>query len=126
MCYHSEENAIFFTDNPLFEESQIYPAVGSVYMIDLDSKIMKPILYECLSYPSDITYDQLTNSIYIAETFMNRIIRLKQDNSGVYHTSVFYQFSGKLGPTALTVDDLGNVYTSRFEFVVSINKLGIN
>jgi hypothetical protein len=37
-------------------------------------------------------------------------------SEGVYYTSVFYQFSGRFGPTALAIDPNGLIYVARFDF----------
>lgn len=52
----------------------------------------------------------------MAETLKNRILRVIVHSSGVYHTSVFHQFSGRLGPTALAMNQRGNLYVARFDF----------
>jgi hypothetical protein len=46
---------------------------------------------------------------FVAETMQNRVLRFYQQPIGVYHGSVFYQFNGGVGPTALTMDDSGNL-----------------
>jgi hypothetical protein len=46
---------------------------------------------------------------FVAETMQNRVLRFYQQPLGVYHGSVFYQFNGGVGPTALTMDDSGNL-----------------
>ena len=90
-------------------------------MIDLDSKIMRPIIHNCLSFPSDVVYENKKGIIYVAETLANRIIRLTQNPYGVYHSSVFYQFNGRLGPTAMAVDESGNLYVARYEFQIGLD-----
>ena len=48
---------------------------------------------------------------------MNRVLRVVCHSSGVYHTSVFHQFSGRLGPTALALNPVtGQLYVARFDF----------
>jgi len=89
---------------------------GSVYLIDLESKIMKVILNKCLSFPADILYDNKRGNLFIADTFNNRIIRLCQNPVGVFNATVFHQFNGRVGPSALAIDDLGNLYVGRYEF----------
>jgi hypothetical protein len=46
----------------------------------------------------------------------NRVLRFVQRPAGVYHSSVFHQFSGRLGPSALAVDADGNLYVARYDF----------
>merc|ERR1719498_442516 len=62
--------------------------------------------------------------IYVAETGMNRILRIVCHSSGVYHTSVFHQFSGRFGPTALAMHPDGRLFVARFDFTES-SKHGI-
>ena len=52
---------------------------------------------------------------YVAEMMTNRLLRFVQQPAGVYHASVFYQFSGMLGPSSLTCDRNGNLYVGRFD-----------
>ena len=42
----------------------------------------------------------------------------------IYHTSIFRQFSGRLGPTALAVHPHGQLYVARYDFS-EINKNGL-
>ena len=46
----------------------------------------------------------------------NRVLRLVQNPKGVFHSSVFYTFNGKLGPSAITMDEIGNIYIARSDF----------
>jgi len=93
-------------------------ALGSLYYVELDNKITRGLLVNCLSYPSDLIYDNSNQILYVAETFSNRIIRLIQSPPGSYHSSIFHQFNGRVGPTAITMDELGNIYVARYEFQV--------
>ena len=56
------------------------------------------------------------NILYVAETLTNRILRVILCETGVYHTSVFHQFSGRFGPTALAVSPEGKLYVARYDF----------
>lgn len=118
LAYNKEENILYITDAGNFLNSSLYPCNGSLYAIDLDTKIMKPLLYNCLSFPADVYYDSVKSVIYVAEAFANRIVRLAQHPVGVYNSSVFYQFSGRMGPTALAMDELGNLYVARYEYQI--------
>ncbi len=46
----------------------------------------------------------------------NRVLRFVQKPAGVFHFSVFHQFSGGLGPSGVACDKAGNVYIGRFDF----------
>jgi sugar lactone lactonase YvrE len=116
LAYNKDDNELIFCDGGVLLESSLFPKNGSVFAIDLDSKIMRPILYKCLSFPSDLLYHSESKCIYVAETFANRILRLKQNEDGVYYSSVFHQFNGRLGPSALTMDEYGNLYVGIYDF----------
>jgi sugar lactone lactonase YvrE len=115
LSYNSEENILYLTDAGGFMDSNLYENKGSLYIVDLESKIMRKIC-SSLSYPADVVYDHARRYVYIAETYANRVIRLAQNPDGVYHSTVFYQFNGRFGPSALTVDEYGNLYIARYEF----------
>ena len=52
---------------------------------------------------------------YVAEMMANRIIRFFQQPTGVFHASVFYQFSGGVGPSCLVLDSNENLYVGHYE-----------
>jgi sugar lactone lactonase YvrE len=111
-----EENCLYVCDSGYFGSTSLNTSTGSLFIVDLDSKISRPLLLNCLSYPSDIVYDSQSKITYMVETFTNRIIRLVQSPPDVYHSSVFHQFSGRVGPTSIAIDELGNIYVARYEF----------
>ena len=55
----------------------------------------------------------------------NRVLRLIQSPKGVFHKRIFYTFNGKLGPSDISMDDMGNIYFSRCDFVWKNNKDGL-
>ena len=116
ISFNSEDNSILFCDGGYFESTSLNNPSGSVYHVDLDSHTTVPIIDKCLAYPADIIFEGLIGTGYVAETFANRILRITENPQGVFHTSVFYVFNGRVGPTAITSDDQGNIYVARFEF----------
>lgn len=122
MIYNSANNCLYFSDCGKLVENNLYPAVSSLFLIDLNNKVIKPVLYECLSYISDIVYDSMNKVIYLCEMFENRIIKVKQNSSGSYYSSIFYQFSGRLGPRAIALDDVGHLYIARYEVKEEFNE----
>lgn len=52
---------------------------------------------------------------YVAEMMANRVLRFFQQPAGVYHSSVFHQFSGGVGPSCLAIDSNGNLYVGHYE-----------
>jgi DNA-binding beta-propeller fold protein YncE len=90
---------------------------GSLFAVDLAVSMLKPVIYNKLAYPSGLAMSLDENCIYVSETYMNRVLRVVCHSSGVYHSSVFHQFSGRLGPTALAVNpNNGYLYVARFDF----------
>ena len=116
ISFNSEDNSIFFCDGGFFESTSLNNPMGSVYHIELDSHNTVPIIEKCLAYPADIIFEGMIGIGYVAETFTNRILKITENPQGIFHTSVFYVFNGRVGPTAITSDDQGNIYVARYEF----------
>ena len=55
------------------------------------------------------------NMIYVCEQMQNRVLRFYQEPEGVFHSSVFYQNSGGVGPSSIAVDSDGTIYVGIFE-----------
>ncbi|CDW71565.1 UNKNOWN [Stylonychia lemnae] len=116
MILSEKNNALFFTDSGPMGETSLENATGSVFAIDLGVSMLKPVIYNKLAYPSGLALSNDENLIYVSETYANRILRIVCHSSGVYHTSVFHQFSGRLGPTALAMHPSGRLYAARYDF----------
>ena len=120
IAYNKEEDVIVYCDAGNFGSSSLNRPNGSLYVDDIQNNLLRPLLLNCLSNPSDIAIDSSRGIIYVCETFTNRILRITQ---GVNQTlaSVFYQFSGRVGPTAIALDDSssGNIYIARYEVKTS-------
>lgn len=54
--------------------------------------------------------------LYVCETAANRVLRFIVTDSHLYNYSVFYQFSGRYGPTSIAVHTSGNLYIAHYEF----------
>lgn len=118
LAYNKEDNCIYFADCGMFNDATFAPFDNVLYSIDLDTRVLKKVLGG-LSFVCDICYDSTNECLYVAEIFMNRIIRLKQNEDGIFHASAFYQFNGRVGPSALTIDEKGNLYVARMEYNMS-------
>lgn len=116
MILSEKNNALFFTDSGPLGETSLESPCGSVFAIDLSVSMLKPVIYNKLAYPCGLAMSNDENILYVAETYMNRILRIVCHSSGVYHTNVFHQFSGRLGPTALAMHPNGNLYVARYDF----------
>ena len=116
LILNTEDNSLLFCDAGNFESTSLSSPKGGVYYVELESHTTRPIIEKCLAYPSDIIFEPIIGIGYVAETFANRILRITENPQGIFHTSVFYVFNGRVGPTAITNDDQGNIYVSRFEY----------
>ena len=116
LVLNTEDNSLLFCDGGNFESTSLSNPNGGVYYVELESRTTRPIIEKCLAYPSDIIFEPIIGIGYVAETFANRILRITENPQGIFHTSVFYVFNGRVGPTAITNDDQGNIYASRFEY----------
>ena len=118
MILSEKNNALFFTDSGPLGETSIESPGGSVFAIDLSVSMLKPIIDGKLAHPSGIALsnDENEKMIFVSETGLNRVLRIVAHSSGVYHTSVFHQFSGRFGPSALAMSPDGKLYVARFDF----------
>lgn len=90
MVLSEKNNSLFFTDSGPMGETNLENPCGSIYAIDLGVSMLKPIVYGKLAHPSGLALSPNENILYVAETLMNRILRVVLHSSGVYHTSVFH------------------------------------
>jgi sugar lactone lactonase YvrE len=116
MILSEKNNALYFTDSGPMGETSLESPCGSVFAIDLGVSMLKPVIFNKLAYPSGLALSNDENVIYVSETYMNRVLRIVIHSSGVYHTSVFHQFSGRLGPTAMAMHPSGKLYVARYDF----------
>lgn len=106
------DGTMFFTDSGALGETSLESPKGSVFAIEggLDGQLLRPLAYETLAHPSGIACSG--NAVYVCETLRNRLLRFARLPSGVWISSVFYQFSGMLGPVGVACGD-GRVYVAR-------------
>jgi DNA-binding beta-propeller fold protein YncE len=72
---------------------------------------------ERLAHPAGITLGAKESAVYVSEMAANRVVRFAQRPAGVWHMTVFHQFAGRAGPTAVAWDDArGLLYVARYEF----------
>mmetsp|Transcript_19331 Transcript_19331/g.33244 ORF Transcript_19331/g.33244 Transcript_19331/m.33244 type:complete len:289 (+) Transcript_19331:96-962(+) len=110
------KGAIYFTDSGPLGETTLQRPRGSIFTITADGQLLQPLAHECLAHPCGIALAPSQSTLYVAETMQNRVLRLVQRPAGVFHMSVFHQFSGALGPTALACDANGFLYVARYDF----------
>jgi sugar lactone lactonase YvrE len=119
---------VYFTDSGPLGTSSLQSPVGSVFAISGSTQVLQPLAFECLAHPCGVAlapgppHDPMLAPVYVAEMARNRILRFVQSPKGVYHCSVFHQFSGGVGPSGLACDASGHVFVARFE----LHGLGCN
>jgi len=107
---------MFFTDSGPLGETTLQSPKGSIFLISADGQLLQPLLLEALAHPSALALGLDERVIFVAEKMQNRLLRLVQRPAGVYHCSVFHQFSGFLGPSGIARDPQGNLYVTRYDF----------
>ena len=96
-----------------------YPPVqqGSIYMIECDPGNITPLAFNCLAHPSGICLSKDEKFLFVCETGRNRLLRFVLPDKFDFKLTVFHQFSGRYGPTAIASHpESGNLYVSLFEF----------
>ena len=116
LAFNEANSYIYFTDSGPLGESTLSNSAGSIFAADLELLVLKPIALNCLAHPCGIVSSPDGKYLYVAETLKNRVLRISQSPPGVHHLSVFYQFNGRLGPTALAISENGLLYVARYEF----------
>eukprot|EP00826_Nyctotherus_ovalis_P058053 TRINITY_DN7959_c0_g1_i12.p1 TRINITY_DN7959_c0_g1~~TRINITY_DN7959_c0_g1_i12.p1 ORF type:complete len:288 (-),score=72.88 TRINITY_DN7959_c0_g1_i12:113-976(-) len=116
LIINKDGNSLFFTDSGPFGHTTTANPRGSVFTVDLESCIIKPLIHELLAYPCGLALSPDEAALYVAETCKNRVLRLIQYPAGVFHSSTFFQFAGRLGPTALAIHYRNYVFVAHYDF----------
>uniref|UniRef100_A0A7S4FRZ6 SMP-30/Gluconolactonase/LRE-like region domain-containing protein n=1 Tax=Eutreptiella gymnastica TaxID=73025 RepID=A0A7S4FRZ6_9EUGL len=115
MVFDSTGN-VFFTDSGPMGDTTIANPKASVYYIACDASLLQPLALECLAHASGLALSPDGQTLYVSETMNNRVLRFAQRPSGVWHMSVYFNFSGGLGPIACVCDNMGALYVARYDF----------
>lgn len=103
----------------------------------MTEQILQPIVLESLAHPSGLVLSPDDQFLYIAETMQNRVLRCALEKGSfhvrfsifalmcAYCLSVFYQFSGGVGPMELACDSQGNVFVGHYEFSSKQQRSGV-
>lgn len=97
-------------------ETSISNPKGSVFMMDIDDQIIKPVCLYSLAYPSGLALNKNNDVLYVCETLKNRILKFYVGEEGNNLMTVFHQFSGRLGPMSIVVNRDDYIFVSHFEF----------
>ena len=110
---------IFFCDSGPLGETTLQRPKGSVFMISAEGQLLQPLVLESLAHPCALALAPDEGALYVAEMMQNRLLRLVQKPAGAWHCSVFFQFSGRVGPSGIAVDQNGNLFVSRYDVATS-------
>ena len=110
------KGTVYFTDSGPFGGTTLASPKGSVFCISPDGRLLQPLALSCLAHPAGLAVSPDEKAVYVCETMANRVLRFVQKPAGVFHFSVFHQFSGGLGPSGVTCDKSGNGYVGRMDF----------
>ena len=80
-----------------------------------DGQILKPLALGSLAYPTGLALSPDERMVYVCEMSANRLLRFFQKPTGVFHYSVFHQFSGGIGPSCVAVDKSGMIYVGHYD-----------
>jgi sugar lactone lactonase YvrE len=116
LAFHENSNSLYFTDSGPMGETSLTSPKGSVYVADVEQGTIKPVIRKCLAHPAGIVIAQDGKLLFVAETYRNRVLKICVTASGEFHTTVFHQFSGRLGPTAMCIGENGLLYVANFDF----------
>ncbi|KAL3933752.1 MAG: hypothetical protein SGPRY_000147 [Prymnesium sp.] len=106
---------IFFLDSGPLGETTLANPKGSAFQIT-EAQLLQPLALECLAHPSAIVVGHDQRTLYITEMMTNRLLRLVQ-RAGVFHASIFHQFSGRMGPSGVVCSSkTGHLYVSHYDF----------
>lgn len=125
----SADGGLFFTDAGAPGETSILNPKGSAFFAaaaPIEGPAggasggrgkLYPLASNCLAHPTGIALHPAESAVYVCEASANRVLRFTQKPAGVYHATVFHQFSGRLGPTAVVCDHTrsGLLYIARPE-----------
>jgi len=63
----------------------LFAQQGSVYMIDLEDKFIRPLALNCLAYPSGLALSTDEKILYVCETCKNRVLRFVLTPQGIFY-----------------------------------------
>lgn len=109
-------------------------AQGSAFVVSAEGQLLLPVALHCLACPSALALAPALPSdglegppptaadglaapyVYVAEMAANRIVRFARRPVDVFVGSVFHQFAGGAGPSALACAPDGSLFVGHFEY----------
>lgn len=77
---HPQDN-LYFTDSGPWGETSIENPRGSVFVVDIQLGMVRPLALNCLAYPTGLVLANNDKMLYVCETGMNRILRFNLSGS---------------------------------------------
>jgi sugar lactone lactonase YvrE len=106
ICF-GKKGSFFFTDSGPFGETNLHNPRGSVYCVA--NNMLKPIILDSLAYPTGLVLSPDSQLLFVCEMMTNRLLRFVKQ-AATWHCSVFYQFSGRVGPSSICCAPDGTMY----------------
>ncbi|KAL0238997.1 hypothetical protein PCE1_004688 [Barthelona sp. PCE] len=94
---------LYFVDGGPFGSTSLASPKGM--LMSVSDQLLEDLSGECMAYPSAITMDKKEKVIFVTETCTNRLLKFVQHPQGVWHASIFHQFAGGFGPTAVCMTE---------------------
>ncbi|DAZ98825.1 TPA: hypothetical protein N0F65_000981 [Lagenidium giganteum] len=117
-----ENGSIYFTDSGPLGETTLEKPRGSVFCIAASSngsQLLRPVILDALAHPCGLAASEDGKVMFVAELMQNRVLRIVQRPPNAHHVSVFYQFSGGMGPSCVVVDAHNILYVGHYDFAGS-------
>ena len=115
-------NLLYFTDSGPLGETSIENPKGSVFVLDLEDMLLRPLALNCMAHPSALAMNPEETVLYVCETLRNRVLKCYIGENGGNQITVFHQFSGKLGPTAIAVNKDGYIFVAKYEYIGKLSR----
>mmetsp|Transcript_12825 Transcript_12825/g.30164 ORF Transcript_12825/g.30164 Transcript_12825/m.30164 type:complete len:283 (+) Transcript_12825:2-850(+) len=122
LSFDGKRNLYLCDAGPL-GETGLHSPKGSVFVVSSDGQLLLPLTLESLAYPSALALAPAPDAaepapfVYVAEMAANRIVRFARRPVDVFVGSVFFQFAGGAGPSALLCAPDGTLFVGHFDFV---------
>ena len=89
--------------------------MGSLFVLKGDNQKLKCLSFRNLAYPTGLKVDDEEKVLMVCEMGENRILKFLIDENLSGNYTIFHQFSGRFGPSAIFSYN-SKYYVSLFEF----------